>query len=554
MVNLRDVKSRDEFACYLNISRNSLNYILYNKKVDNLYHTFEIPKKNGGMRQIYAPDPELKYIQSRLAERLYEERENRINKSSHGFEKNRDIYTNARIHTKKRFVYNIDLEGFFESFHFGRVRGYFHKNKNFSLPIEVSTIIAQLSCYKGTLPQGSPCSPIITNFICEILDARILNLCRKYKLSYTRYADDMTFSTDDRNFINNLECFYLELNNEIEKAGFKINQNKTRLQDKYSRQEVTGLVVNQIINVSSDYYKKTRAMANYLYKNGCFTIDDKVGTINQLEGRLAFINQIKWKNNKKFGHNEKPFHLNLTGREREYQKFLFYKYFYSNPKPLIVVEGKTDILYLKSALKKLHFIYPNIISKNLDGTFDFKVTFLNKTSRLGYFLGIFPDGGNGLQNIYHYYKGTNKSINYSKYFTNISGKKAKNSVILILDNEINNESKSKKPVQLFNLSGEKKSALKKHLKINVIDNLFILVTPIDQGQKESEMEDLFDTSVLNRTINGKSFSRKDEFDNKKYFGKHIFSKYIYSDYRNIDFDKFIPMLDMLNQIILEYED
>lgn len=68
------------------------------------------------------------------------------------------------------------------------------------------------------------------------------------------------------------------------------------------------------------------------------------------------------------------------------------------------------------------------------------------------------------------------------------------------------------------------------------------------------MEDLFDTSVLNRTINGKSFSRKDEFDNKKYFGKHIFSKYIYSNYRNIDFDKFIPMLDMLNQIILEYED
>lgn len=460
MISLREIKSRDELASYLNISRNSLNYILYNKKVDNLYHSFEIPKKSGGMRHIYAPEPELKYIQTKLAEKLYDERKDKRNKSSHGFEKERDIYTNARIHTKKRYVYNIDLENFFESFHFGRVRGYFHKNKNFELPLDVATIIAQLSCYSGFLPQGSPCSPIITNFICEIFDFRVLKIARKYRLDYTRYADDMTFSTNNKYFINNLDNFYSELKNEVENSGFKINNKKTRIQDKYTRQVVTGLVVNRKINISRDYYKDTRAMAHSLYKNGIFEIDGIEGTINQLEGRFSFINQIKWKNNKKFGHNKKPFHLNLTGREREYQKFLFYKYFYSNPKPLIVVEGKTDILYLKSALKKFHFIYPNIISKNLDGTFDFKVTFLNKTSRLGYFLGIFPDGGNGLQNIYHYYKDTNKSINYSKYFTNISGKKAKNSVILILDNEINNESKSKKPVQLFNLSGEKKSALK----------------------------------------------------------------------------------------------
>ena len=90
----------------------------------------------------------------------------------------------------------------------------------------------------------------------------------------------------------------------------------------------------------------------------------------------------------------------------QYQKFLFYKYFFANPKPLIVTEGKTDIVYLKSALKNLHSEYPNLITKNSDGTFDFKVSFLKKTKRLGYFLKIDQDGGNALNNIYDFFGAT----------------------------------------------------------------------------------------------------------------------------------------------------
>lgn len=121
---------------------------------------------------------------------------------------------------------NIDLENFFESFHFGRVRGFFTKNKNFLLPSEVATVIAQLSCYEGKLPQGAPTSPIISNLICGILDYRLLKVAKKYKLNYTRYADDLTFSTNDKNFLNLQTKFHEEISKELIQAGFKINEKR----------------------------------------------------------------------------------------------------------------------------------------------------------------------------------------------------------------------------------------------------------------------------------------------------------------------------------------
>lgn len=164
---------------------------------------------------------------------------------SHAFQKEKSIITNAQIHRNKRFVLNIDLENFFNSFHFGRVKGFFEKDKNFKVPPDVALIIAQLTCYQGVLPQGAPSSPIITNLICRILDLRILKLAKKYKLDYSRYADDLTFSTNIRSFDAQEKEFLSVLETEIKRAGFKINTKKTRLQFNNSRQEVTGLIVNK---------------------------------------------------------------------------------------------------------------------------------------------------------------------------------------------------------------------------------------------------------------------------------------------------------------------
>src|SRR5690606_14369243 len=111
--------------------------------------------------------------------------------------------------------------------------------------------------------------------ICEILDYRLLKIAKKYRLDYTRYADDLTFSTNDKKFLDLQTKFYEEIDEEIKRAGFKINEKKVRLQYKDSRQVVTGLVVNEKINVPSTYYKETRAMAHHLYNHGWFEINGK---------------------------------------------------------------------------------------------------------------------------------------------------------------------------------------------------------------------------------------------------------------------------------------
>ncbi|PTI16257.1 reverse transcriptase domain-containing protein, partial [Staphylococcus warneri] len=259
----------------------------------------------------------------------------------------------------KKNILNIDLEEFFHSIHFGRVKGFFEKDSTFKVPKDVALIIAQLTCYQGYLPQGAPTSPIISNLIGNILDMRLLKLCKKYKLNYTRYADDLTFSSNDLSFSKVKDKIILDIEMEIERCGFKVNNSKTRIQNYKIRQEVTGLTVNKKINVKRSYYKNTRAMANNLYRNKEFFIDNKIGTINQLEGRFSFINQLDKYNNKilkyksfeknSVGHQKNleslykikkessntQFFKHLNAREKEYQKFLFYKYFYNNPQPLL---------------------------------------------------------------------------------------------------------------------------------------------------------------------------------------------------------------------------
>ncbi|WP_273716957.1 retron Ec67 family RNA-directed DNA polymerase/endonuclease [Alkalihalobacillus pseudalcaliphilus] len=549
-----DIRTRRDLVDFLHISQKRFTYLLYRKGIDNLYTSFDLHKKSGGIRKIHVPNDELKSIQKALETILYTHKSGLLggeNNISHGFERKKSIITNAKIHRNKRLVLNIDLEDFFESFHFGRVRGYFKNNKNFLFSMEVATIIAQLTCYKGTLPQGAPSSPIITNLICKILDHRLLKISKKYKLDYTRYADDLTFSTNNKKFLEQQTEFYERIKGEIIRAGFKINDNKTRLQIKDTRQMVTGLVVNKKINVNRIFYKKTRAMAFQLYKEGNFQIEGKPGSLNQLEGRFAFINQLCRYNNKIDGEKH-SFH-NLNSRETQYQKFLFYKYFYANPKPLIVTEGKTDIAYLKSALKNLHLDYPNLITKK-GGNFEFKVSFLKRTKRLRYFLNIDKDGADSLKNIYNYYDDKKQGPNYFSYFREISKDVPKNPVIFMFDNEI--ESGAKKPIGNFlkhsSIKAEKIEFLKTEYKIGLTSNLYLLTVPSIPGLPESDIEDLFNETTLSTLIGGKSFIKKDKYDTSKYYGKEIFSQYIIKNYQFIDFNKFRPLLDKLNDTLEEY--
>ena len=152
------------------------------------------------------------------------------------------------------------------------INRYFIKNKKFKLHPKVATVIAQIACFENQLPQGSPSSPVISNLIARPLDMALLKIAKDNNCSYTRYVDDITFSTNLKRFprfIANRPLSWLgsskwlassRIHKIIEHHGFRVNKSKCRMQKAIERQEVTGLVVNKLVNVSSDYYRYARAM------------------------------------------------------------------------------------------------------------------------------------------------------------------------------------------------------------------------------------------------------------------------------------------------------
>ncbi len=565
MPSFKNMQLRNELAEYLGVPKKKLTHILYIQKIENCYHTFKIPKRTGGdPREISAPDADLKSIQKRLAYLLQKYRheiwnEKKTNPNiSHAFEKDKGIITNARIHRNKRYVVNLDLLDFFGSIHFGRVLGYFEQNENFKMSHEVATVMAQLCCYNKKLPQGAPTSPVISNMICEILDFKLLQIAKKYHLDYTRYADDLTFSTNDNTFLEKYESFFHSVNGAINHAGFTINEKKTRLQYRDSRQSVTGLVVNKKLSVDRRYYKNTRAMANRMYKTSEFLIDGNPGTLAQLEGRFAFINQLDKYDNE--NNQQKRNFKSLNGRETEYQKFLYYKYFIANDKPLIVTEGKTDILYLKAALMNLHERYPELIQMQADGSFNFKIRFFRRSKRLRYFLGIEINGADTMEKIYSFYSGKpikGKEFFYYKYFSRLCPSHPKHPVVLLFDNEL---SQKEKPLHKFvkNLPKGHSAIVESQIKTSHSSklmeesNLYLLTHQLVDGKLFCEIEELFDNKTRNVTLDGKKLSLNSDWDQKTEFGKDIFSKYIFDNYKSIDFSRFTVMLDGLNDIVVEY--
>lgn len=576
MALLYKLQTRSDLASALSIPPKKLSYILYIKGTEHCYTAFLVPKHSGDMRVICAPNDDLKAIQKTLASVLQSKRIEMHKDSkaprviSHGFEHGRDIFSNSKIHSKKRFVFNLDLEDFFGSIHFGRIVGYFERNRSFELSHEVAVAIAQLCCYQGKLPQGAPTSPILANMVSEILDYKLLKIAKKYRVDYTRYADDLTFSTNDPKFLDNYESFYHEINGTIRRAGFSVNENKTRLQYRDSRQTVTGLVVNRKINIDRRYYKETRAMAHQLYKTGSFQINGADGTLAQLEGRFAFIHQCELLNSDHL-EEKKPTHF-LTAREKQYQKFLFYKTFYAHEIPLLVMEGPTDIRYLKAALMNMHNDYPNLVQKESDGTFTFKIRFFQRVprrkgssdttedaaskrpSRWRYLFDV-VEGADSMSNIYEFYAGTQGRPSYFKEFAAIGNLPRLQPVILIFDNELDN---SDKPIYKFLKGIKDRERIKADIKTNTYShllkdsNLYLLTHQLDVGKTEGEIESLFDESILKIELGGKRFNPIEKtFDKDKHFGKDIFSKHIISQYENINFDGFRPMLDRISRIVTE---
>ncbi|WP_414683004.1 reverse transcriptase domain-containing protein [Longimicrobium sp.] len=225
-------------------------------------------KRSGGKRTISAPPPALAVLQSKLNHILHLVYTPRG--PAHGFVRERSIRTNAERHVGKKWVLNIDLEDFFPSIHFGRVRGALEA-KPMRMRSEAAKVIAQICTSDGVLPQGAPTSPILANIVCSKLDGDLVALARRYNVWYTRYCDDLTFSSRDQVFpaelavsttaaVGNGVEVGAALKAVVEGNTFKINPEKTRLQFRTEHQEVTGITVNSFPNVSRSYIRAIRGM------------------------------------------------------------------------------------------------------------------------------------------------------------------------------------------------------------------------------------------------------------------------------------------------------
>lgn len=304
----------ENLAILLWTNYGKIKHFYYRGEMSRHYLGFEIPKKNGGKRKILAPTDKLKTLQGRIAgllSKLYKPRA-----PVKAFLVGQSIVANARPHCRKKYVFNVDLENFFGTITFGRVRGMLMA-KPYSLSPETASVIAHLTTVDGVLPQGAPSSPVISNMLCASLDRDLYSLAKRHRAVYTRYADDMTFSfyspiahvskeiVEWCEFDGRPNHYSSKVGRELAAAiiarGFKINDDKVRLQGVRERQVVTGLVTNQKPNVPRPYVRKTAALIHSIEKFGLEVSNsvfkeknpNSTATVEaHLQGRLLYIKQV----------------------------------------------------------------------------------------------------------------------------------------------------------------------------------------------------------------------------------------------------------------------
>ncbi len=218
---------------------------------------------------------------------------------------------------------------------------------------------------------------------------------------------------------------------------------------------------------------------------------------------------------------EKNYFSAVKWKRKRISKISFFKYFYANEKPLIVTEGKTDVIYLKAALKKMYRDYPELVTRDDKGGFHYNLSFLKKSMRLKNYLNIQSDGADTMKNIYLYYsKQSNKNYpQYIKEFENIRGSRPQNVVIMLFDNELKEKDR---PISKFckgTVKDEQKVELQDKLHISLETNLFLMVTPLKEGKEISDIEDLFPDEVLNIEIDGKNLLKMINMIQKRIMGK-----------------------------------
>lgn len=545
---LRGAKTLPQLARVLGVQPASLSFVLYWLPDQQKYEQYIIPKKGGGWRLITAPKPRLKMIQAKLADLLLDihvELEQSRSRSqcqlAHGFKRGFSIVTNATAHRNKRFVFNADLKDFFPSINFGRVRGFFQSDNNFSLDPKVATIIAQIACRDNQLPQGSPCSPVISNLIAHILDIHLNRLARAGRCTYTRYVDDITFSTNEREFPASIARLVRGstdkwvpgdgLVKRVYSSGYSLNYDKTRMQQRDSRQDTTGLIVNKKVNVRNEYYKRARAKCDHLFKNGfCFSDKDRKPMSDEaMDGTMGFIRQIRGLKTRDWQSEQNSFF-------KLYRQFLDYRAFHGIRRPKIICEGKTDNIYLRCACQRLRARFPAFIHP--DPRVGLTIDLFNYTEAAATFQDL-SGGTNDLSKLLSHYAARVSHFKLSP----------DQPVIMIVDNDKGSAELFRK---LTKMLGRVVGGLDPFY--YVCANLYVVPVPKVISTLEAAIEDLFEPSLLARTIKGRNFDRTGkEKDRSKWYSKVEFATEIVKPERaTINFSGFEPLLQAVSDVCKDF--
>lgn len=270
-----------ELAKALNVTVGKLRFLAYARSVSEKTHyiNFQLPKKTGGFRSISAPMPDLKQAQTWILDNIL----NRVavHEAAHGFLPGKNIVSNAERHVRSKIIVNFDLENFFPTITYNRVKGIF---RSFGYSEALATVFALICTAPETeeveidgktyfvavgeraLPQGSPASPAISNIAARRLDKSLSKIAADRNFRYTRYADDLTFSAGDKDA--DVVKLMAQVRYVVEKQGFKVNESKTRVLRPGRKQEVTGIVVNEKISVDRETLRKFRAVLHQAETKG----------------------------------------------------------------------------------------------------------------------------------------------------------------------------------------------------------------------------------------------------------------------------------------------
>lgn len=235
----------------------SMLYVISNH-IDEYYREFTIPKKNGGVRIIREPLEPLKSIQRRILSGILSPLP--ASPFAKAYMKGQSVKENAFYHRHQAIVMTLDIHSYFDSFSFGRV---LHLFRSLGYEKPAAVMLAKLVTLDGALPQGAPTSPALSNLLTIDMDWRIADRVLPLGINYTRYADDMTFSGS---FAPGRVLSLVE--HVVQGYGFELNPEKTRIRRQGERQEVTGIVVNEKLQISRKKRRQLRQEMYYIRRYG----------------------------------------------------------------------------------------------------------------------------------------------------------------------------------------------------------------------------------------------------------------------------------------------